>query len=285
MCVVCIYSLHCHSAVDSQSPVRYFVAARITRFIHSCDRYRRYFGVNASSVSSVSVQFGLYCVVCCCIVLCVVVMETLNLIDWKHSLRLHSLLLCRIALPFFTDAWRGFAGLFRYVDFLSALGTDWNCGGVLSLLAPVIILFILFLMLAILQQDVLLRWAISSQKTEKDGCVQFYGWKALTTIGASLLIAGLQVLLVAVTSLIGSVWGIERSCSPYDAQFVALGKVLCTICKCLPHHCFACSLICCCLLSGLTLYPLFLCLVSIVVIFFFYAAVLLFSGSPSFDWR
>ncbi len=99
-------------------------------------------------------------------------------------------------MPFFTDAWRAFASLFHYLDFLSALGTDWNCGGVLSLLAPVVILFILFLMLAILQQDVLLRWAISSQKTEKDGCLQFYGWKALTTIGASLLIAGLQVLLV-----------------------------------------------------------------------------------------
>ncbi len=156
-----------------------------------------------------------------------------------------------VSLPFLNSAWTAFVGLFGYLDFLSALGVNWNCGGVLSLFAPVIIVAILIIMLAILQQDILLRWAISSQKTEKDGCCAYYGYKALTVIGAAALLAVLQVVLVAVTSLIGSVWGIQRSCSALDAQFVNVGKTLCAA----------------------------------FVIFFFYSAVLLFAGSPEFNFR
>ncbi len=174
-----------------------------------------------------------------------------------------------ISLPGLTDVARSFASLFDYVDFLSEAGVNWNCGGVLSLIAPVVIIVILVIMLAILQQDVLLKWAISNQKTEKDGCLKFYGYKALTAIGASLLIAALQIVLVAVTALIGSVWGIQRSCSAFDAQFVALGKVLCIACT---FHSFSTALsveadcMCVCFFGGVTRSCdlLFLCGCSIV---------------------
>ena len=120
--------------------------------------------------------------------------------------------------------------LFDYIQIFSQIGLSWNCGGSISMAAPVV-LFIggLFLVL-ILQKDLLLKIVITVNKSKTGTSVGMqrlkYAYAALISVIALFM---LQIAVLTLTNVVTQTWSITRSCSTFDASLVKVGRIVCII--------------------------------------------------------
>jgi hypothetical protein len=125
------------------------------------------------------------------------------------------------------DAFGWLAGAFEWLNVVKNLGPEWNCGGAVSIIAPVVLVVGIVILGYIIQKDVLMKLAISFQglvhgKTK----VKIALNKAKAAGLTKLVLLVCQASFLACYQVGASTFGIEKSCSPLDRKMVLVGRYL-----------------------------------------------------------
>lgn len=123
-----------------------------------------------------------------------------------------------ISFDFLYDVYDLLNRFFEEINFIKAIGFDWNCGGALAMFAPVVLLFGSIVLIYMIAKDIFIRFSIKLSGTKKRNRSPVKGGQFLLYI--------LQAVMVLMTNVIVSSWSIKRSCNAWDAELVSVGRGL-----------------------------------------------------------
>ena len=132
-----------------------------------------------------------------------------------------------IGLEKFKAIWAELTVLFEYLGVFNKVSLRWNCGGTLSMFAPVVILLGSIVLIVILQKDYFLRFALSMKGSAVGTHVAIRkARKAIAIVLSTFLLYILQASILVLTQVVASTWNVTRSCSEFDQKLVIIGRWL-----------------------------------------------------------
>jgi hypothetical protein len=122
-------------------------------------------------------------------------------------------------VTWFSDFYAWVEQYLGWLDFVESIGLAWNCGGALSVYTPIVLFFGALFLVALLQKDLLMVIGIAMKGKDDNRSWLHNQMREKGASGLTMLILMfLQTAVVQFSSLMFSVWNIQRSCSTFDHQ-------------------------------------------------------------------
>lgn len=134
-----------------------------------------------------------------------------------------------LGFPFLSSLYDGLRSLFRALDFVTFIGLDWNCGGALSMFAPIAYLFGNVFLSLMIGTDVILISGLTMRGKAQSSKIRKKIAEQASKMSTSFILAALQSIVVILTQVAGSVFTVERTCSDFDNSIKTLSQVFCII--------------------------------------------------------